>query len=106
MLPNGYCADEGAEGQESLTDRVAAFNQGAVRSPALGFWFDSKNVVVETEACEAVVEKYLPGFLCGRFDPEKMLPAMCKELKESGIDVIVEEKQRQYDEWQKAEKEK
>ncbi len=106
MLPNGYCADEGAEGQESLTERVAAFNQGAVRSPALGFWFDNKNVVVETEACEAVVEKYLPGFLCGRFDPEKMLSAMCKELKESGIDVIVEEKQRQYDEWQKAEKEK
>ena len=53
-----------------------------------------------------IVKMYLSGFLCGAFDVDQMLPKMIKELKESGIDLIIEEKQKQLDRWKEEKEEK
>lgn len=100
-LPNPYPAYVWKGDYLDLADRMYDFNQSAQKSPALGFVFDNSNVSTECKTATEVVDMYVPGFLCGAFDVDQMLPRMIHELKESGIDLIIEEKQRQLDEWKK-----
>ena len=37
--------------------------------------------------------------MCGALDPEETLPKFNQELKDAGIDVIIENKQAQLDAW-------
>lgn len=99
MLPNSYLAYVWEGDSLDLEEELHQFNQTATKSPALGFVFDNSEVRVECELASSVVDRYLPGFLCGVFEVDQMLPKMIQELKESGIDWIIEEKQRQLDEW-------
>ena len=72
----------------------------AVRySPAYGFVCDASTYAAEAEQCKAVVEKYNKGLLCGFLEPESTIPAFLQELEDAGIDVIIQEKQRQLDAW-------
>lgn len=68
-------------------------------SPAYGFACDMSSVAGEAEHCKAVVEKYNKGLLCGFLDPESTIPAFLQELEDAGIDRIIQEKQRQLDQW-------
>ena len=104
MLPDGYSAQPWEGDMENLQEQIEIYNKESERSSALGFWFDDTPVAVELEQCQAVTAKYLPGFLEGKFDPEKVLPVLNEELKSCGVDKIVEEKQRQLDEWKKRKK--
>ena len=104
MLPNGYSAQPWEGDVENLQEKTKIYNEESERSSALGFWFDETPVAVELEQCQAAVAKYLPGFLEGKFDPEKILPMLNAELKNCGVDKIVQEKQAQLDEWKKRKK--
>ena len=53
----------------------------------------------EIAACTNVVNKYHKALVCGALDPETTLPQFNQELKDAGIDVIIEEKQAQLDAW-------
>ena len=55
-----------------------------------------KNVIT---ACTNVVNKYHKALVCGALDPETTLPQFNSELKDAGIDAIIEEKQAQLDAW-------
>lgn len=80
-------------------EQMTAFNESARRSKALGFTFDPTNVQNETTACANVAAKYTIGIESGSLDPAETLPKFQEELKQAGIDKIIEEKQRQLDEW-------
>jgi putative aldouronate transport system substrate-binding protein len=74
-------------------------NDSAIPSPALGFAFD--RTPVETEIAQvnaAAVELAMPLYH-GWVDPEEAIPELIAALKEAGIEVIMEEMQRQLDEW-------
>lgn len=79
--------------------QMIEFNNSAKRSKALGFTFDPTNVQNETTACANVAAKYTIGIESGALDPDEALPKFQEELKSAGIDQIIEEKQRQLDEW-------
>lgn len=68
-------------------------------SPAYGFVCDMSQVAGEAKRCKAVVDKYDKGLLCGFLEPDQTLPHFLQELEDAGIGRIVEEKQRQLDEW-------
>jgi len=38
---------------------------------------------------------------CGAVEPDEYLPQLEKRLKESGVDTVIEQLQKQFDEWQK-----
>ena len=78
---------------------LVEFNDGAIPSPALGFTFDNSAVANEITACNNVVEKYANSIETGSIDPKENLPKFQQELKDAGIDKIIAEKQKQYDEW-------
>ena len=106
MLPNPYLAYVWKGDDLNLEKELHLFNKTAVKSPAFGFVFDDSDVRVECEVTFGIVKMYLSGFLCGAFDVDQMLPKMIKELKESGIDLIIEEKQKQLDRWKEEKEEK
>ena len=69
------------------------------KSPALGYSFNAESVSSEIAAVETVMEQYCYSFNAGALDPEKALPEFIAALKAAGIDKVIEENQRQIDEW-------
>lgn len=78
------------------TDMLDAPNH-AQFSNAMGFVFDSTNVYDQMAACTTVVEQYRPALLYGLVDVDEYLEKFNQELKDSGIDDIIAEEQRQFD---------
>ncbi|MBB6694056.1 ABC transporter substrate-binding protein [Cohnella xylanilytica] len=78
------------------------FNKAASRSKALGFGFDPTPVKTEYAAVSNVITQYEMPLETGSVDPEKVLPEFISKLKAAGIDKIIAEKQKQLDEWAKA----
>ena len=50
-------------------------------------------------------DRFRTGLEMGAMDPATELPAFLKKLEKSGINVIIEEKQKQLDEWKETLKE-
>lgn len=73
--------------------------QATVVSPAVGFAFDSTPVQSKMEVCATIVERYQPGLLAGELDPDETIPLMLQQLQEAGVEDVLQEKQRQYDQW-------
>lgn len=88
------------EGQDAdYWDQILAFNESATISPAFGFTFDPDPVKTEIAAISNVLEQYTQGLGSGVLDPEKTYPEFIDKLKAAGADKIIEEKQKQLDEW-------
>ena len=79
---------------------LEAFNESITRtSPACGYVFDQEPVAMEIARVKEVEDKYLGLIETGAVDPEVELPLFLAELKEAGIDAVIQENQRQYDLW-------
>ena len=82
-----------------LYDQLKEFNDSALKSGAFGFVYDSNNVKTEVAAVSNVLNEYRAGLEFGVMDPETTLPEFLGALDAAGINTIIEEKQRQLDEW-------
>jgi putative aldouronate transport system substrate-binding protein len=76
-------------------------NDSAIFSPAFGFTFNPDPVKTEVAAAMNVLNQYRVGIETGTLDPDKSLPEFNKKLKDAGLEKIIAEKQKQYDEWKK-----
>ncbi len=81
-----------------LYEIQARANDTARRSTAFGFIYDNTSVLSQVTACERIVEQYEQGLLTGELDI-KMLDEFNDKLEDAGINQIIQEKQRQLDEW-------
>ena len=84
------------------TEKWEKINDEAIKSDILGMSFDSSNVQTEIAACNAVISEYLNSLLSGSVDVDAEYPKFLEKLQISGVDKIVAEKQKQLDEWKKA----
>ena len=64
-----------------------------------GFNFDSSSVNVELSKVQEVLNRYLPALESGSVDLKKAYPEFIQELKNAGIDTIIETQQEQLDAW-------
>lgn len=69
------------------------------KSPAFGYSFDQTPVATEVAAVNTVIEQYTPSLNCGSLDPAEALPEFIDALKAAGMDTIIAEQQKQFDEW-------
>ncbi|WP_417898733.1 ABC transporter substrate-binding protein [Bacillus haimaensis] len=83
-------------------DAFKEFNESSIKSPVLGFYFDSNPVRTEIAAISNVTSEFAPALLKGAVDPEQYIPSFNKKLKEAGMDKVMAEMQKQYDEWKKS----
>ncbi|OCT11718.1 hypothetical protein A8709_27990 [Paenibacillus pectinilyticus] len=77
-------------------------NKSSDLSPILGFTFNMEAVKSEIAQCQLVIDQYLSALTSGTADPDKIQPEFIDKLKKSGLDKVIAEKQKQLDEWRKA----
>jgi len=75
------------------------WDANAIPSPALGFAFNAEPVKNEMVAVQNVSDQYYGILMTGSVDPAEKLPEFIEKMKSAGMDKIMEEKQRQLDEW-------
>ena len=93
------------EGQESnVWEATLELNESAKASPALGFSFDSTPVRTEMASVGAVKDEYELSLDTGALDPAKALPEFLEKLEAAGSQTIIDEIQKQLDEWKAAQK--
>ncbi|MEE1012929.1 MAG: ABC transporter substrate-binding protein [Clostridia bacterium] len=80
-------------------EKLAEFNEEAKASPYLGFVPNLESVKIQVSSCNNVVNEYGEVLEFGAADIDEVLPAFQQKLKQAGIDEIVAEVQKQYDEW-------
>ena len=86
---------------ELVTNIFAAEPQSIIP----GFIFNMDDVKTQFASVEAINSEYLDAFIYGlKSDPMKMYEEYIAELKNAGMDAIVQEAQRQMDEWAKTSK--
>ena len=71
----------------------------ALVSNALGYTFDTSSVKTQLAALTSVIDTMKPALECGLVDVETELPAFIEAMKGAGIEEIIAENQRQFDEW-------
>lgn len=101
LTGNAYLTYVFKGGDPEVWEKTKEFNESAKTSKALGFTFNADPVKTEYTAVTNVVDQYKVGLESGTLDPEKILPEFNQKLKAAGLDKIIEEKQRQLDEWAK-----
>lgn len=74
----------------------------AVPHPSLGFRFDQTSVEAMVAALNNVRDTYERSLYAGAIDPVVNIPKFNDEMRAAGLDEIMAEVQRQYDEWKAA----
>ncbi len=77
------------------------WNKTGVVSKAYGFTYDNTPVSNELAAVQNVYDQHRMSLECGVVDPESTLKEMNKKLYDAGLQTIIDEKQKQLDEWAK-----
>mgnify|MGYP002093986337 CR=1 FL=1 len=88
-----------ADGDPDAWNQVKEQNEAAVSSTCLGFALDVTNIQNEIANCNTVWDKYKNDLLTGASDPATAVPACIEELKAAGLDTVIEEAQKQVDEF-------
>lgn len=84
--------------------KVAEQNTKAETSPILGFVFNPDSVETEIAGLENVTEKYFSALNTGSTNPDQALEDMLKEMEAVGVEKVIEEAQKQIDEFLAAKK--
>lgn len=75
------------------------YNNDAKESPLYGFVFDSSKVQNEIAAAQIVKDKYTSIIEAGLTDPKSTIEKLNNEMIEAGVQKIIDEMQKQVDEW-------
>ena len=80
-------------------DGFKAYYGAASEIPVLGYSFDATEVQTELAALANVAGEYALALSTGAIDPEEKLPEFLKKLEDNGMEKIVEEANRQLQEF-------
>ena len=84
-----------------FSDMAALWSDDSLKySEAMGFVFDKTPVFDQYSACAAIVDEYRTALLMGQVDIDDYLARFNDELSANGIDEIVAEMQKQFDEFE------
>ena len=81
-------------------DELRTYNQNAKQSKLMGFYVDMSNITTEYAAVEAIRTQYAPLLKAGVVkDVQATLDEMNQKMYANGLQTIIDEAQRQYDEF-------
>lgn len=78
------------------------FNDASVEAPSFGFDFNLEPVSSQVAAFRNVLDEFGKSLYTGSVDPDKYLPELNRKLEAAGIQDVIDEMQRQVDEWKAA----
>jgi len=82
-------------------EKTVEMNESGIPSPLLGFTFNSEPVNSQIAQCNSVVDEYIAAIDTGSMDIDTILPEFQEKLRKAGAQDIIDEMQRQIDEWLK-----
>ena len=82
-------------------EKYDEFNKSATKSLTLGFFPEVKMINDKILACQGAAAEFTGLLSCGAVDPDEYLPKLKSSLEASGVNDVVKELQKQYDEWSK-----
>ena len=81
-------------------EKYAVLNASAITTALGGFsGMDTSTFEAEKAAYEAITDKYDKALNCGMLDPDETMATIKAELEAAGFQKVVDECQRQIDEW-------
>jgi putative aldouronate transport system substrate-binding protein len=80
-------------------EKFKEFNDSATNAPLLGFQMDTTNITTELANLKNAKEATYNSLFSGTLDPKENLPKVNQKLKDNGLDKVMQEIQRQIDEW-------
>lgn len=80
-------------------EQTKEWNKTGLVSKAYGFVFDNTPVANEIAAVQNVYDQYRMSIECGVVEPESALEEMNEKMRSAGLKTIMDEKQRQLNEW-------
>ncbi|XEC93047.1 ABC transporter substrate-binding protein [Paenibacillus tarimensis] len=84
---------------EDKWEKFQKFNDSAVNSPLLGFQLDTSNISTEIANLKNAKDATYDALFSGTLDPSENLPKTIQKFKDSGLDKVMDEIQKQIDEW-------
>lgn len=78
------------------------FNASATNAPTLGFKFDTTPVATQIGNLNNVKEEFYPSIMTGTVDPKEFIPKAIKKFNDAGLQDVIAEAQKQFDEWRAA----
>ena len=82
-------------------EQYKKFSEDAEPEPILGFYTDTASIKDRIAAINNLVTSYELPLKVGVGNAEETIGQYAQKLKEAGIDQVIEETQKQYDEWKK-----
>ena len=98
-IPNQFIANIWTGNDPKIWDTYKTFNDGALKSKAYGFYYDSSKLTTQMSQLTSVTSKYLNGLGSGSVDPDTTIPKLNQDLKAAGLDTVMAEKQKQLSAW-------
>ncbi len=86
---------------DNVLERTKQINENAKRSVALGFNFNPTPIKTEFASCESVIREFTPSLELGSSGDKwkTKYSQFTEKLKIAGVDKIITEVQKQYNEW-------
>lgn len=75
------------------------FNDASQEAPSFGFDFNLDPVSTQVAGFRNVLDEFGKSLYTGSVDPDEYLPQLNKKLEATGIQDVIDEMQRQIDEW-------
>lgn len=99
ILPNQFMCTPWCTSDPDIYEQIQTYNESAEVSTALGFVFDPAPVSDIVTAVTNVRAKYYKALIVGAVDPAEYIPMYLEELEQAGNQQIIDEVQRQLDEF-------
>lgn len=90
--------------EDEPIDKWAAFkefNDASEAAPSFGFDFDLEPVSTQAAGFREVLDEFGKALYTGSVDPDEYLPKLQAKLEMTGIQKVIDEMQRQVDQWKK-----
>lgn len=101
-LGNLFLLDLLPEDPKDKWQKFDDFNNSAINAPLLGFALDTSKIRTEIAAVQNVTDEFMKTLTTGTVDPKVYVPKAMEKYKQAGIEKVMEEAQRQIDEWKKS----
>ena len=97
--PNGFLCPTWNYSRPDAYELLKEDNANAIKSKALGFTPNLSSVADQYAACANVIAQYYAPIVNAVVDIDDTLPVFQQALRDAGIEDIIAEEQRQFDEW-------
>lgn len=75
------------------------FNDASQEAPSFGFDFDLEPVSTQIAGFRNVLDEFGKSLYTGSVDPDEYVPQLLKKLEATGVQDVIDEMQKQIDEW-------